>query len=63
MWQDHDQDGPSRQDSHGVDESRGAPGGVQGHQGGTDPSAKLKNNVATKIFRIKHFIGYMAAGN
>ncbi|XP_057183962.1 uncharacterized protein LOC130550499 isoform X1 [Triplophysa rosa] len=32
------------------------------HQEGSDPSAKLKNNVASKIFRIKHFLGYMAEG-
>ncbi|KAA0706398.1 hypothetical protein E1301_Tti021724 [Triplophysa tibetana] len=32
------------------------------HQEGSDPSAKLKNNVASKVFRIKHFLGYMAEG-
>ncbi|XP_065096456.1 uncharacterized protein [Paramisgurnus dabryanus] len=32
------------------------------HQEGSDPSAKLLNNVASKIYRIKNFIGYMADG-
>ncbi len=32
------------------------------HQEGADPSEKLKNNVASKIYRIKQFMGYMAVG-
>lgn len=32
------------------------------HQEGSDPSANLKNNVASKIFRIRNFLGYMAEG-
>ncbi|KAI7795895.1 hypothetical protein IRJ41_009167 [Triplophysa rosa] len=30
------------------------------HHEGSEPSAKLKNNVSSKVFRIKHFLGYMA---
>ncbi|KAL0147082.1 hypothetical protein M9458_057606, partial [Cirrhinus mrigala] len=32
------------------------------HQEGADPSEKLKNNVASKIYHIKQFLGYMAVG-
>lgn len=32
------------------------------HQEGTDPGPKLQNNVASKMFRIKKFIGFMTVG-
>ncbi|KAA0701563.1 hypothetical protein E1301_Tti023211 [Triplophysa tibetana] len=32
------------------------------HQEGPDPSTKLRDNVASKVYRIKRFIAYMAQG-
>lgn len=32
------------------------------HQEGANPGPKLQNNVASKLFRIKKFLGYMAEG-
>ncbi|XP_076852287.1 uncharacterized protein LOC143505579 isoform X2 [Brachyhypopomus gauderio] len=34
----------------------------QHHQEGPDPSYRLKNNVKSKIYRIKRFIAFMAVG-
>ncbi len=34
----------------------------RGHSVGIDPTPKWINNVSSKIFRIKHFIGFMSAG-
>ncbi|KAA0708119.1 hypothetical protein E1301_Tti022006 [Triplophysa tibetana] len=32
------------------------------HQEGPDPSTKLRDNVASKVYRIKRFVAYMAQG-
>ncbi|XP_039528819.1 uncharacterized protein LOC120479993 [Pimephales promelas] len=35
----------------------------RGHQQGADPTPRLVHNVGSKIFRIRNFIGFMAAGH
>lgn len=32
------------------------------HQEGVDPGPKLQNNVSSKVYRIKKFLGYMSEG-
>ncbi|CAM4733354.1 unnamed protein product [Leuciscus chuanchicus] len=34
----------------------------RGHQEGADPTPRLVNNVGSKVFRIRNFVAYMAAG-
>lgn len=34
----------------------------KGHSEGPNPTTKLKENVASKIYRIKKFLAYMAQG-
>ncbi|RXN37522.1 hypothetical protein ROHU_001978 [Labeo rohita] len=35
---------------------------IQGHWEGVDPTPKLRNNVSSKVFRIKNFLAHMSAG-
>lgn len=32
------------------------------HEEGPDPTARLKNNVQSKVFRIKNFLAFMSHG-